>query len=176
MGGGDKGLRLLAGQPVLAHVLARLAPQCGPLALNANGAPGRFAAFGLEVIADPLPGHPGPLAGILAALLWARAMGAARVVTVPCDTPFLPPDLVERLAQAPGAAVAASGGRLHPTVGLWPVAGADALAAQLARGERKLRIWAEAMQARVVAFDTSPDPFANLNTPEDMARAEARLA
>jgi molybdopterin-guanine dinucleotide biosynthesis protein A len=175
MGGGDKGLRPLAGQPVLAHVLARLRPQAGQIVLNANGDGTRFAALGLEVIADPVGGFPGPLAGILAAMLWAKGLGAERVASVPCDAPFLPHDLIARLAGAKGAAIAQSASGLHPVCGLWPVSAAPDLADLLARGERKVRAFAEKLGAEVVVFDTLPDPFANLNTPADLARAEARL-
>lgn len=182
MGGGDKGLRLLAGRPVLAHVRDRLAPQCGPLALNANGDPARFAALGLPVLPDRLPDgvpdSPGPLAGVLAALDWAAALGAQAVVTVASDTPFLPSDLVARLQAAGPFAVAAGDGadgpRLHPTCGLWPVTLRPVLAAALADGERRIGKWAQAQGAAVALFPTTPrDPFLNLNTPEDLARAEA---
>lgn len=175
MGGGDKGLRPLGRQPVLAHVLARLRPQAGQIALNATGDGARFAALGLKVIADPVEGHLGPLAGILAAMLWAEGLGAERVVTVPCDAPFLPMDLIARLCAAGGPAIAASGSGLHPVCGLWPVSAAPVLEGALARGARKVRAFAEKLGAEVVAFDTLPDPFANLNTPADLARAEARL-
>lgn len=175
MGGGDKGLQPLAGRPVLAHVVARLAPQAGALALNANGPATRFNALGLEVIADPLPGHLGPLVGILAAMRWAAAMGAERVATVPCDAPFLPLDLIARLAQAQGAAFAASASGLHPVCGLWPVSAAAALEGQILSGTRKVRAWAQDLGAEVVRFAGQPDPFANLNTHDDLAQAEARL-
>ncbi|GGL53891.1 molybdenum cofactor guanylyltransferase MobA [Wenxinia marina] len=177
MGGGDKGLVLLGERPLLAHVVDRLAPQAGPLALNAGGDPARFAAFGLPVVPDPVDGQPGPLAGILAALEWAAGLDAPAVVTVPTDAPFLPADLVDRLSAGPGPAVAASGGRVHGTVGLWPVALAPALRAALAGGTRRVMDWAERTGAREVAFaGTEPDPFANLNTPEDVRAAAAWLA
>jgi molybdopterin-guanine dinucleotide biosynthesis protein A len=186
MGGGDKGLRLLAGRPVLAHVRDRLAPQCGRLALNANGDPARFAGLGLPVLPDRLPegveDGPGPLAGVLAALDWAAGLGADAVVTAPSDTPFLPADMVTRLAAAGPFALAAGttagttaeGPRLHPACGLWPVALRPALAAALAHGERRIGQWARAQGAAVAVFPAAtPDPFLNLNTPEDLARAEA---
>ena len=100
MGGGDKCLAPLDGRPLLAHAIDRLAPQVGPLVLNANGDPARFAAFGLPVIADGFPGFAGPLAGVLAGLDWAAGSGLAAVVTVPADTPFFPEDMVARLAAA----------------------------------------------------------------------------
>ncbi len=185
MGGADKALLTLAGRPLLAHVLDRLAPQVGAIALSANGDPARFASFGLPVLADAGGSGEGPLAGLLAGLDWAAAIGAAHVVAVAVDTPFLPADLVARLAAAAGpggAAVAASpdaAGRLrrHPAMGLWPVALRGALRAALDGGLRKAGLWAETAGARVAAFETgASDPFFNLNRPEDLAAAEARLA
>lgn len=119
MGGGDKTLRELHGRPLLAHILTRLAPQCAGLAISANGDPARFAAFGLPVWPDPLPGM-GPLGGVLAAL---EASPHPFVLTVPGDAPFLPPDLVARLHAGRGmvtVAQAASRGRAHPVIALWP--------------------------------------------------------
>lgn len=180
MGGGDKGLLPLGGRRLIDHVIDRLRPQCGTLAINANGDPARFAELGLPVLPDPVPGQPGPLAGILAAMDWATALGAGRVVTVAADTPFLPRDLVPRLlaAASPGGAVAESAdgtGRLraHPTFGLWPVALRDRLAQAIAGGERRLGVWASDVGAARVAFGSQPvDPFFNVNTPEDLAAAE----
>jgi molybdopterin-guanine dinucleotide biosynthesis protein A len=189
MGGADKALLPLGGATLLAHVTARLAPQCGPLALSANGDPARFAALGLPVLPDRLPADvaafPGPLAGLLAGMDWAAALGRTCLVTAAADTPFLPVDLVLRLRAAggpDGPAVAASPdgeGRLrrHPTFGLWPVALRDDLRAVLAAGERKLGLWADRQGARIAAFPADPDdPFFNVNTPEDLARAGAMLA
>ena len=129
MGGGDKPLREIGGQTILARVIARLEPQCECLALNANGDPSRLASFGLSVIADEVNDHPGPLAGILAGLDWAadHRPNAQWIVSAPGDCPFLPQDLVVRLREALLAedaelAVAASQGRSHPVVGLWKVA------------------------------------------------------
>ncbi|MFP4405914.1 molybdenum cofactor guanylyltransferase MobA [Rhodosalinus sp.] len=184
MGGADKPLLDLAGRPLIAHVIARLGPQCAGLAISANGDPARFAPFGLPVLPDETPGHPGPLAGVLAGLDWAAGQGAAAIVTAAADTPFLPSDLCARLAaaaRASGLAVAAapdSDGRLrrHPTCALWPVALREALRAALAAGERRVGLWAEAQGAGVAVFDgTEGDPFFNVNRPEDLDRA-ARLA
>ena len=90
MGGGDKCLRLLNGRPILDHVIVRLAPQVPVLAINANGDPARFAAWGLPVIPDIVADNPGPLAGILTGMRWAAAAGLRDIVTVPADTPFIP--------------------------------------------------------------------------------------
>jgi molybdopterin-guanine dinucleotide biosynthesis protein A len=171
LGGGDKPLRLLAGRPLLAHVADRLRPQVDRLILNANGDPSRFAAFGLDVVADSVPGNPGPLAGILACL--QASTDADWVVTVPGDAPFLPVDLVARLIAA-GPAVAASGGRRHPVVGAWRPAQAAQVVDLLAAGERRVGMFAA--DAVVVDWPVAPiDPFMNLNEPTDFAAAEALL-
>ncbi|CAH2604075.1 Molybdenum cofactor guanylyltransferase [Rhodovastum atsumiense] len=182
MGGGDKPLRLLAGRALLDHVLDAIRPQVSAVALNANGDPARFAAWGLPVIADPLPDNPGPLVGVLAGMRWAESQGAADVLSVPTDTPFLPPDLVQRLIAARCAvdvpiACAATGGRTHPVIALWPVVLADALEAALRAGMRKIDRWTAEQGVAVVDFDDyTTDPFFNVNSPEDLARADAVLA
>ena len=178
MGGGDKPLRMLGGRPMLDHVIARLAPQCGALAINANGDPARFAIHALPVLPDPLPDNPGPLAGILAAL---EASPCAWVVTVPGDCPFLPKDLVARLHAArvaAGAALAcaASGGFTHPPVALWPRALAGDLRAALLAGERRIDRWTARHGVAIATWDCTPhDPFFNANTPEELAAAERLL-
>lgn len=184
MGGGDKALLPLGNGTMLDLAIARILPQCGALALNANGDAARFAVHGLPILSDGLPGHPGPLAGVLAAMDWAAAMGTEAVVTLPCDTPFFPTDLVARLiaartaAQVP-VALAASGDpaapTLHPTFGLWSVAGRGALAEMLASGQRRVRAFAEA-QGMAHATFAEDDAFFNVNTPDDLRAAEARLA
>ncbi len=182
MGGGDKALALLAGRPLLAHVAERLAPQCAGLAVNANGDPGRFAGSGLAVLPDGVAGWPGPLAGVLAAMDHAAAAGAEWVATAPADTPFLPRDLVARLAAAsgPAGAVAASGSGgsrvLHPVCGLWPVARRQALRAALAAGLRRVTEWTAAEGMAAAVFPGGGEAFFNVNTPADLAAAEAMLA
>jgi molybdopterin-guanine dinucleotide biosynthesis protein A len=180
MGGGDKGLRVVAGRRLVDRVIGRLGPQCAGLAINANGDPERFAEFGLPVLPDSLPDYPGPLAGVLAGLDWAAGQGAAAVVTAAADTPFLPADLVARLragAGPSGLCIAASPdaeGRMqrHPTFGLWPVALRDDLRAALAGGLRRMLLWTDAQGAGLACFDSHPfDPFFNVNTPEDIATA-----
>ncbi|MBK5947511.1 molybdenum cofactor guanylyltransferase [Rhodobacter veldkampii DSM 11550] len=169
--GADKALLRLAGQPLLARVASLLAPQVAVLALSGGSAPARLAGFGWPVLPDP-PGlaGQGPLAGVLAGLDWAVAQGAVALVTVPVDTPFLPADLVTRLTDVGGAAFAESRGRDHPTVALWPVTARSALVARLDTGERRLRAALDG--AARVSFAGTPDPFFNLNTPEDLASAE----
>jgi molybdenum cofactor guanylyltransferase len=166
---------------VLAHVLERLAPQVWPAAINANGDPARFTAFGLPVLPDTVPGRPGPLAGVLAGMDWAAGLGAEHLIIVAADTPFLPPDLVVRLCAAGPFALAASdpggGMRVHPVCGLWPVALRDTLRAALQAGQRRVLGWALDHGAVSVAFASDPvDPFFNLNTPDDLARAEVLAA
>lgn len=183
--GGDKPLQELAGRPLLAHVAARLAPQVDAVILNANDDPARYAAFGLPVAADPVPDFAGPLAGILAGMDWARANRpeTAALLSVPADAPFLPRDLAVRMMAArdrAGAeiACAASGGQLHPVVGLWPLALRDDLRhALIADGVRRMTDYTARHHMAQAAFGTDPvDPFFNVNTPADLAAAEALAA
>jgi molybdopterin-guanine dinucleotide biosynthesis protein A len=185
MGGGDKGLRLLAGRPILDHVIERLRPQLSRLLLNANGDPARFAAYGLPVVGDSPPDFAGPLAGVLAGLEWAarEAPDCPLLLSAPTDAPFLPRDLVRRLwagRESEGAdiAMAASGGRTHPVVGLWPAALAPALRhALVEEGLRKVDIWTARYRVAVVDFPIEAvDPFFNANRPEDLAEAERLVA
>ncbi len=184
MGGGDKPLRLIGGRTILARVIARLEPQCDGLVLSANGDPARFAGFGLPVIADTVKDFPGPLAGILAGLDWAAAHrpDATWILSAAADTPFLPRDLVARLHRARAEqnaqlAVAASGGRSHPVIGLWSVALREQLRHALAVEDiRKVGRWTARFRLATVTWPTEPfDPFFNANTAEDIATAE-RLA
>ncbi|WP_099913497.1 molybdenum cofactor guanylyltransferase MobA [Puniceibacterium antarcticum] len=187
MGGGDKGLLMLGGQSLLAHVIARAEPQVAALALNANGDPARFGDFDLPVLPDSVAGYPGPLAGVLAGLDWAAERGGGTIVTMAADTPFFPCDLVPRLLLSSEGmdvplVLAATpdperGQVRHPTFGLWPVALRDDLRAALADGVRKVVQWTDRHQGREALFAVDGfDPFFNVNTPEDLARAEALLA
>lgn len=183
MGGGDKAMRHVAGRSMLARVKHRLAPQVGAMALNANGDAARFAALSLPVIPDSIEDYPGPLAGVLAGLDWAATEGASHVLSVAADTPFFPTDLGARLsaALAPETPIALAatpdpkrGMARHPTFGLWPVALADDLRASLNDGVRKVVLWTDRHGAATVPFPNDPfDPFFNVNTPDDMATAEA---
>ncbi|MBK5957058.1 molybdenum cofactor guanylyltransferase MobA [Rhodoplanes elegans] len=183
LGGGDKGFLAVGGRPILARVIARLTP-CAAVILNANGDPARFAGLGLTVVADTVPGFAGPLAGVLAGLDWAAAHRAdiAHVVTAPADAPFLPADLVVRLhaaARAAGTpiACAASGGRRHPVVALWPVALREALRHALVdEGLHKVGAILDRHGAATADWPAAPvDPFLNVNTSADLNEAE-RLA
>jgi molybdopterin-guanine dinucleotide biosynthesis protein A len=184
MGGGDKGLRMLGGQSLLARVGARLAPQVAEMALNANGDAERFASFGMPVIGDSVEGFVGPLAGVLAGLDWAAAHGAETIVTAAADTPFFPCDLVPQLLLASegmthplvlAATPDAKRGRArHPTFGLWPVALRDDLRAALEGGLRKVVMWTDLHGGREAMFPQE-EAFFNVNTPDDLAQAEAML-
>lgn len=181
MGGRDKALISLAGQPLVALVAARMRPQTESLVLSANGDPARFAFLGLPVLPDPEPGHPGPLAGVLAALDWAAVMMPnAMLLSASVDSPLLPADLAARLlAAADGRRIvmAASGGRLHPVIALWPQAIREALRAGLRDGSaRRVGGFMHRFDPVHVDWPTDPvDPFTNLNTPGDLAVAEALL-
>jgi molybdopterin-guanine dinucleotide biosynthesis protein A len=187
MGGGDKALMELAGETLLARVIARLRPQVEALVLNANGDPARFARFGLPVIPDTVEGFAGPLAGVLAGMRWAGARGYTHVASAAGDTPFFPPDLVARLSAAAEAggqpiALAATndperGLSEHPTFGLWPVSLADNLEESLTVGNmRKVIVWTSRHGAARAIFDDAGEfPFFNVNTPEDMVEAERIL-
>jgi molybdopterin-guanine dinucleotide biosynthesis protein A len=185
LGGGDKCLRLLGGRPILDHVIERLAGQAADIVLNANGDRDRFAAWSLPVLADGLPGRPGPLAGVLSALEWVRDRrgGGGVVVSVPGDGPFLPRDLVARLVAARAAAgadlaVARSRGRLNPVVALWPVSIAEALRRALTlEGAGRVEDFVRRHRFATANFDDFPvDPLFNVNTAEDLAAAERMLA
>ncbi|MDM7256199.1 MAG: molybdenum cofactor guanylyltransferase MobA [Paracoccus sp. (in: a-proteobacteria)] len=174
MGGADKALLPLAGRPLIAHVIDRLG--CAG-AISANGDPARFARFGLPVLGDSVPGFAGPLAGVLAGMDWAAGRGIGRVVTAAADTPFFPRDLVARLAEAPGRVAVAwamtpEGMRRHPTFGIWDVALREDLRAALAQGVRRIGGFAGDHGAALVEFP-GDEPFFNINTPDDLARAES---
>ncbi|MCI5077305.1 molybdenum cofactor guanylyltransferase MobA [Oricola sp.] len=184
MDGRDKALIPLGGRPMIAHVLERLAPQVDAIAINANGDPARFATFGVPVLADTIPGHAGPLAGILTAMRWAReSRHATHVVTAAADTPFFPPDLVSRLratsADQGTIVMARSPTGSHPVFALWPVALADDLETWIQVSDTlKVTAWAGRHASIACDFtlrDDGYDPFFNVNTQRDLDEAEAML-
>ena len=187
--GGDKALLALGATTMLDRVIATFAPQVAMLALNANGDPGRFAAFGLPVVADTIGGFVGPLAGVLAGMRWAAAAApsSTHIVTVSGDAPFLPGNLVSRLMTAaadhPRAiALARSNGEWHPVIGAWPVVLADDLEAALVSGVRKVLRWTDVHGTIPVDFafanigGEQVDPFFNANTPDELDEARRLLA
>lgn len=181
MGGGDKPLRPIGGRTILDHVVARIGPQCSKLALNANGDPARFAQWPLPVIADSVEGFVGPLAGVLAGMDWAASQGEW-LLSVAADCPFLPLDLVSRLAAAQlqhdaDIVVASSGAQAHPVIALWRAALREDLRRALVEEQiRKIDRWTARYKVAHVEWPIEPiDPFFNANTPEDLAIAEAFL-
>ena len=184
MNGAEKPLLLLAGKPLIAHVIARIAPQVDALVLNANGEPAGFEAFGYAVIPDREAGHPGPIAGVLAGFEWMKQniSDPEWLVSAPCDCPFLPRDLVQRLIGAATGrgvpvAIASSGTRHHPVVAVWNahlrLSAEDVLHR---RGLRKMDDLVESFANTRVEFAANPnDPFFNINTPADLAHAEALM-
>jgi molybdenum cofactor guanylyltransferase len=185
MGGGDKTLLKVAGRTLLDHVIARMRPQCVDLIISANGNPARFAEAALAVVPDTVPDHPGPLAGILAALEWAAEYRPAIewIVSVSGDTPLLPPDLVGRLHEAREqsgrtVACASSAGRQHPVIGLWPLRLRGELRHALtADNMRQVRQWAGSHNPVWAQWSVEPlDPFFNVNDPEDLAMVSGWLA
>ena len=173
MGGVDKGLVLLDGKPMVAHVLARLAPQVADVLVNATQTGDRDAACGYPVVPDAVGGFAGPLAGLHAGLARATREFA---VTVPCDSPFLPADLVARLfaafaTPAVQLAVARTFDQPHPVFCLVRRAVLPHLAAFLAGGGRKIDAWYATLGVVEVAFDDEADAFRNINTAAELTEA-----
>jgi molybdopterin-guanine dinucleotide biosynthesis protein A len=173
MGGVDKGLVAFRGAPMVAAVIERLAPQVGDIVVNANQNAAAYAALGHRVVPDTVGGFAGPLAGLHAGL---AAASTPWVVTVPCDSPFLPRDLVERLA----AGVAEAGAQLavartfdqpHPVFALVRTDVRTHLEAFLAGGGRKIDAWYATLAVVEVAFDDEADAFRNINTRDELADA-----
>ncbi len=179
MGGRHKAFLELCGRPLLGHVVERLSPQVARVAISANEQAERMQGLAEIVLPDAIPGHAGPLAGILAGLEWLRRAHPQTpwLLSVAVDTPFFPRDLCTRLRQAveKGAemAVACSAGRAHPVFGLWPVSAADALREAMQNEElRKIDRFTARYRLAEAAFDGQDfDPFFNINTPEDLTRA-----
>lgn len=174
MGGVDKGLQTLRGKPMVAWVIERFAPQVDELLVNANQNPETYASFGYRVIPDLVGGFAGPLAGL------HRALSEAQhdlVATVPCDSPFLPADLVSRLhaAMVEGdaeLAVARTGDQPHPVFCLCRKSLREGLTAYLESGGRKIDAWYTALDVVEVAFDDEAAAFDNINTEVELARIQ----
>ena len=175
MGGVDKGLQTLRGRPMAAWVVERLQPQVGPLIINANQNLDRYAEFGCPVVPDQIPDFAGPLAGLHAALSAART---PLVVTAPCDSPFLPEDLVFRLFSALTAAgaelaVARTFDQPHPVFCLCRREVLPHLTDFLESGGRKIDRWYATLKIVEVAFDEVADAFENINTRDELSRFES---
>ena len=184
MGGADKTLIELGGKPLIAHAAGRLRPQVDRLVVNANGDAARLAFLELPVVTDADSGYSGPLAGVLAGMDWAlaNAPSARWIATVAVDTPFIPSDLVATLHAASGDAttirLAASNGRMHQVIGLWPTDLRADLAAWLQSGPSKaVRDFLSTTPHIAVDFDTRAglEPFFNINTPDELARARGMI-
>lgn len=184
MGGRDKAFVELCGRPMIEHAIERFTPQCATLAINSNAAQGAYAAYKCPVLGDDPPDYSGPLAGVLAGLDWAASLGHTHIVTVAVDTPFFPDDLVTRLTSAAGPnglslaqSQGLSGENLHPTFGLWPVNLRGDLRRALSDGVRKIVAWTDRHDPGYAAFaSVGHDPFFNINSPDDLQRAEDMMA
>jgi len=174
MGTIDKGLVPLGGRPMVAHVLERLGPQVDDILINANQHTAEYAAFGHRVIADAIGGFAGPLAGLQVGLANARH---ELVATVPCDSPFLPADLVARLAaaleaEAADLAVARTFDQPHPVFALVRRAVLPHLTRFLEGGGRKIDAWYSALRTVEVPFDDEAQAFRNINTTDELRQAD----
>ena len=169
--GSPKGLVQFEGDQLIHRVIEGLKAQTSaPIVINA-ALDGPYAGLGYDIVPDPMAGHLGPLAGLLAAMTWAGEKGHDQVATAPVDTPFLPSDYLSTLASVGGPAVASSNGRRHPVCGLWPVGLGDRLRAFLERGDRAVWRWCDDCGAKAVEFQSDQngrDPFFNINTREDL--------
>jgi len=179
MGGADKGLQNHHGIPLAMHAMLRLSPQVGHLMINANRNLGAYDSFGVPVWPDALPEYPGPLAGFLAGLEHCET---GYLVTVPCDTPNFPDDLVQRLAQALAAedaelAMAATPGpdgpQLQPVFCLMKATLMESLVAFTHAGQRKIDRWTAQHRCATVVFD-DPDAFFNANTADELRQLQAK--
>jgi molybdopterin-guanine dinucleotide biosynthesis protein A len=175
--GVDKAFLLLAGKPLIAHVLERLLAQMPQksappkIAISANGDPNRFAPYALPVLPDGPHAGAGPLAGIIAGLIWAQSIGATALLTLPVDTPFFPNDFLARLTPAPAVAVHQT--RQHHLAANWPTTALPLLETFLTSAHpKRVRDAHTRLKTRQIPFESETDPFHNINTPEDLAAAE----
>lgn len=176
--GGGKPLRRLAGATLIDHALRQAMAWSPIVAISVKDRGQLGAIAGVPLLLDGE--GEGPMAGIAAALAFARSQGLSFVLTIPCDTPLLPPDLLTRLSAAltagHGVAVATSGAHIHPSCALWRSHTAEALPAYLASGRSSLKGFAAEVGRAEVDWPVSPfDPFFNVNSADDLAAAEARI-
>ena len=185
MGGKEKALIPLLDRPLLSYVLESVSGQVAPIALNINTNFEKFSLFGYPIIEDPIKGHLGPLAGILASLNWAQEIDKEWVMTLPCDTPFLPKNIAQRMIEVKNReldidlVVARSRGYNHPVVALWKSNLNSKLKNALDDGIRKIDLFTSKLKIAYVDFDTTNnlqfDPFTNLNSPLDLINAQQIL-
>jgi molybdopterin-guanine dinucleotide biosynthesis protein A len=180
MGGREKAFLELDSKPIILHVIEQFEPQVDQLVINANGDATRFSEFGLEVVPDVLTSLTTPLAGLHAALRFTKSVGADVLITVPSDTPFLPFDLTTKLLETTvvsGAAIAASGDQEHYIIGAWKTELLDDLEQAISKDNLfRVKDWARRATAQMVEWPDEPyDPFFNVNTPEDLLRAQQIL-
>ncbi|MFQ6372100.1 molybdenum cofactor guanylyltransferase MobA [Shewanella sp. YIC-542] len=178
MGGEDKGLIDLLGQPMITHVIDRLKDQVNKIRINANKHQERYAAFGLEVFADQLEGFLGPLAGMYSGLMGCKS---DLMLVVPCDCPLLPRDLAQRmqqqlLAEDADLAVATDGERDHSVVMLLKPELGQSLKRYLESGQRRVESWYADMKVAKVSFADQPNAFVNVNTHEQKQQLAAVIA
>jgi len=174
MGHADKFLMPLGDKIILQHIIDRARPQVDDLLLNINEPVDRVKGFSLKTISDILPKSSGPLSGIYTAMHYAKTLGYSMVVTFACDTPFVPDNFVcELLKKSDGPVVVAkSGNQRHPIMSLWHVSLMDDLKKALEKGEYKLLKWIDPYNPAEVVWNENPDPFYNINTGEDLKKAE----
>jgi molybdopterin-guanine dinucleotide biosynthesis protein A len=177
MGGEDKGLKQLNGKAMIAHVIERLKGQCQEIVINCNRSQGEYAQFGYPLIEDTISGGLGPLAGVLSAL---ETTDSDYVLSVPCDTPLIPTDLIERmiqrLQQEGGKACTVNDGeRLHPVVLLVKRSVMGGLRDYLTGGGRKVHDWFYSVAHCHADFSDQPEAFININTPEQLATVQQGL-
>ena len=181
MGGKEKGLINLLDRPLISYVLEKVSGKAAPIALNINTNFEKFKNFGYEILEDPFKGHLGPLVGILASLNWAKNIKQKWVLTLPCDTPFLPQNLIESLLKVKNEnpdldlVVAKSRGFNHPVIALWKTDNNLILKKAIEEGIRKIDIFTSQLKTIHVNFDeidkSKSDPFTNLNSPKDLISA-----
>ncbi len=177
MGGDDKGLVELNGKPMIAYSVAALSSQVAHIIINANRNTDTYLQYSADVISDELAGYCGPLAGFATAL---KFIDTEFMATVPCDSPFLPDNLIERLSQPfkendTEISVAHNGERIQPVFSLMKKSLYDSLDEYLTSGERKIDRWFEQHNMKLVDFSDSPETFYNINTPEDLQQATNKL-
>jgi len=178
MGGQDKGLISVAGRPMIEYILDAVRPQVGTLLINANRSIEKYGCYGYPVVADEFEGFNGPLAGMASCM---RVAGTECIATVPCDSPWIPADLVARLyerlrEEGADISVAHNGERMQPVFSVIRRALLDSLLAYLESGERKIDRWYAMHRTAVTDFSDRPDTFININSPEDIEKTEAALA